>query len=99
MGKILELKWYTKEIKDAKGKMIPKWARSIAVSDDEQVFIPAIMAATQLEVWLCATHDGAECLFDHGHLYVDATWVEKTYPLTNTAIANIRRMISGIATA
>jgi hypothetical protein len=73
-------------------RKFPEWARSAALINDV-VFVPAIIAAGEQEILLCASYDGAEVVVDQGHVYVPAPWVAREFPHAKETAAKIERQV------
>lgn len=74
----MELKFFM--LDEPPGKRVAKWKRAFGVREDGEVFVPAAVAGDELEVMLCAAHDGTPVASAHGHVYVPSMWVEKEFP-------------------
>ena len=74
----------------AKGKC-PKWTRMAGVLEDGRVFVPAIIAATEQKVWLCASFDGVGMLRDGQHNYYPVDWIIKEFPQVREIAEKIER--------
>ena len=68
------LTWYENKIGSQK---TPKWIRTIAVTDDGKIFIPAAIHGNEKAAFMCASFDGIPYIFDNEHLYLPLEWIEK----------------------
>jgi hypothetical protein len=75
-----KIAWY--EFTNAKaGKAPPKWARTLGVTDDGRIFVPAaISGRSDMEVFLCAGYDGTPACYQGKHLFVPLDWLEREFP-------------------
>jgi hypothetical protein len=69
-------------------KKVPKWARSLFVSDGGEIFIPAVLVGSEQEMFLCAGFDGTPLIRESNHLYIPLGWAEKEFP--NRKLPDIR---------
>ena len=63
------------EMENPEGKKIPKWKRSAGFSNESTVFVPAAIAGSENEVYLCAAYDGTQTVTYLNHIYVPAEWL------------------------
>lgn len=68
------------ESENVVGKNFPKWVRSVGISEDGTVFVPAAIAGNEQEVFLCTAYDGAAVATYRNHVFVPATWLAKEFP-------------------
>lgn len=62
-------------------KKLKEWGRtSYYCHETGEVYLPAIAAGNELDVVLCAAHDGVGMITSDGHSYVPASWLAKEYP-------------------
>ena len=57
------------------------------------VFVPAIIAGGEMEVFLCAGYDGTPLVVDKGHVYVPAPWVAREFPRAKETAEKIERQV------
>lgn len=75
----MKITWMT--VRQATKHRSPKWLRTAAVTDDDQVFLPADIAGDARMVMLAAAWDGNVSMLIHlQHVYLPATWLAKEYP-------------------
>jgi hypothetical protein len=74
------MRWIS--VEQPEGKRIPEWARSIGVTEDGRVFVPAAMGGSEQEVFLCLAYDGTECVEYLKHYYVPIDWMASEFPNT-----------------
>ena len=74
------MRWIS--IEQPEGKKILEWARSIGVTDDGRVFVPAALGGSEQEVFLCLAYDGTECFEYLKHYYVPVDWMAAEFPKT-----------------
>ncbi|AZZ76948.1 MULTISPECIES: hypothetical protein [unclassified Pseudomonas] len=74
------MRWIS--IEQAERKKIPEWARSIGITDDGRVFVPAAIGGTEQEVYLCLAYDGTECVQYLKHYFVPVDWMASEFPHT-----------------
>lgn len=86
-----EIIWIVAE-KDST-KRIPKWKRLVAYTPDNRVFVPAIIAGNEQEVFMCACFDGISCLADKGHIYAPTDWMSREFPATKETCAFIESKV------
>lgn len=58
----------------------PQWQRSLLVSEDGTVFMPAAAAGNESTVVARAAYDGIPAAKFHGHLYFPTNWLAREYP-------------------
>ena len=68
----------------------PKWLRSVALTGDGCVFVPAYLAGSERPVFLAALFDGQSALMKCGHIYVPAVWLASQFPDTRELCEKIR---------
>lgn len=73
--------WLETETPSGK-KKLPRWVRSMGISDDGVVFVPAAMAGNEQAVFLCTAYDGTASVTYLNHVFVSSTWLAKEYPDT-----------------
>lgn len=69
-------------------QVIPKWRRTLAVSGDGTVFMPAAVAGDEKKVGLCALYDGVSAAVVHKHLFLPTDWLAREYPVVADICAN-----------
>lgn len=74
-------------------KKIPVWAKTVAVSADGVIYMPAAMAGSENEVMLCAGYDGTEGLIYMEHVYYPTNWMAKEFPKLLKTVQNIEQTI------
>ena len=77
----------------SKAKKVPKWARRAALAPDGTVFIPSVIAGSEMSVFLCASFDGTPVLVDGKHTYYSADWISREFPEAKATAENIRRKV------
>lgn len=70
------------ETENPSGKKMPKWIRSLGISDDGVVFVPAAIGGNEQNVFLCTAYDGASAATYRNHVFVPSTWLSKEFPDT-----------------
>jgi len=87
--------WY--ELPKAQRKRkIKAWMLRCFEDDDGKLYVPAVLAASPMEVMLCASFDGVGMILDgksKDAIYAPADWMEREYPDTSSAIDRIRENI------
>lgn len=73
------LQWFTVEQPKGK-KKLPKWIRSAAISDNGDVFAPAVFCGAEHTMLVCATFDNEPCAMLDGHTFLRTSWMKKEYP-------------------
>lgn len=92
---MMAITWLVNENPEPRFARLPKWQRSAGVADDGAVYVPAIMAASETEVFLCAGFDGADLLRDErGHLFARSDWMVREFPDTAQACRSIERRVA-----
>ena len=66
--------------RDDRKRKAPRWARRAAVSSDGTIFIPFVVAATELEALLCAGYDNTRVLLAGDRAYYPADWMKREFP-------------------
>lgn len=74
------MQWF--EVENPENKKIPKWKRSVGLSEEGVVFVPAAMTGNESEVFLCAGYDGTTVVQYLNHVYVPAGWLAAEFPKT-----------------
>jgi hypothetical protein len=71
----------------------PKWARLAFIEDNGQVFLPAVLLASEMEVLLMLGWDGTPAVNHKGHLYAPSDWMvcEAKDPEVKRVIAKAAR--------
>lgn len=92
-GEPVELTWLV--VQTDKPNRLAKWKRSVGVSPEGKIYVPAVIAGSEMMVLMCAGWDGTELLLlgKPGHLYVPADWMAREFPKTTEAIAKITKMV------
>ena len=70
------------------GPAIPKWKRTLAVSDDGTVYMPAAAAGNENEVGMRASFDGVSAVVISKHLFLPTNWLTREYPDVADICAN-----------
>jgi hypothetical protein len=70
------------------GPAIPKWKRTLAVSDDGTVYMPAAAAGDENAVGMCASYDGVSAVVIQRHLFLPTSWLTREYPEVADICAN-----------
>lgn len=73
---------------------IPMWSRYIYVTDDGDIFAPAILAGNEHSVVMCALFDGTKMVRDNGHVYLPLAWMEKEFPECKKGCDRLRMQVS-----
>ncbi len=81
------------EVDNLPGKNIPKWRRSVGLSSDGVVFVPAAMGGNESEVFLCAGYDGTQVVQYLNHVYVPADWLAAEFKATAEACKIISKSV------
>jgi hypothetical protein len=73
----------------------PKWARLAFMDDGGQIFLPAVLLASEMEVFLMLGWDGTPVLELDGHLYAPSDWMvcEAKDPEAKRIIAKAAREV------
>lgn len=87
--------WMVVEFTLPKAKRLPKWARSVAISPEGKLYVPAALAASEMVVMVTAGYDGTPVMISDDHLFVEADWMEREFPVTGKALAHIRASVAG----
>lgn len=77
-----------------KAARLPKWARSLALSPEGKLYVPAALAASEIVVLIAAGYDGTPVMQTDGHLFVEADWMAREFPKTAAAIEHMRESIA-----
>ena len=64
----MSLHWFVKS--DSRKKKAPKWARSLCISDEGEVFIPSVLLGPEEAVFMMVAFDGVGIVKDRKHLYI-----------------------------
>jgi hypothetical protein len=78
------------------GKQLPKWARSVALNTDGQIYIPAAMAGGENTILLCAIADNVEFIYEFEHIYLPLDYMRKQYPKTRETCDVIERRVGKV---
>ncbi|PHN33537.1 hypothetical protein [Pseudomonas sp. ICMP 561] len=70
------------EIENPEGKKIPKWMRTLGVSEDHSIFVPAAIGGNEMSVSLCTAYDGTAMVTYRNRVFVPSTWMSKEFPDT-----------------
>ncbi len=70
-------------------KKIPKWKRSVGLSNESVVFVPAAIAGNENNVYLCAAYDASQTVRYLNHIYVSADWLAIEFPNTKAVCETI----------
>lgn len=70
-------------------KRLPKWAGTCFRDDAGEIFAPAAIAGSEMEVLLCASYDGTKIIEDHGHIYAPLSWLRREWPKYERIWANV----------
>lgn len=90
--------WY--ELEQIPGtKRLPLWARSIAISVDGTIFLPAVLAGSELAVVLCAFDDRVPVALGRQdrHCYVPSWWLAREYPDLAPTCTRVEQRIRAVA--
>ena len=71
----------------------PKWARSAAIDADGTVWVPAVVAGSEMAVFLCAGYDGTKALVVGKHAYYPSEWVKREFPDARELVEKIERRL------
>jgi hypothetical protein len=77
----------------SKARKVPKWARRAALSSDGTVFIPAVIAGSEMIIFLCAGYDGTRALVVGEHTYYPADWIAREFPKARETAEKIQRNV------
>lgn len=84
------MKWLTIEnSENADDPQFPEWARTVGITDQGLVFVPAGLAGSEDEVAMCMLYDGTESHLYRNHTYVPADWMAAEFPKTIEACKSI----------
>jgi len=73
---------YWMEKDQPEGPKIPKWKRSVGISNEGELYLPAYWGAAEDLVVLDAGNDGANIAYYLNHHFVPASWLSNKYPHT-----------------
>ncbi len=90
MASDTELQWC--EV-PAQGKKVPAWARRAALAPDGTVFVPAVIAGSEMDAVLSAGYDGVTIVKNGDHAYVPAGWLRQEYPIAESLSFKIERHV------
>jgi hypothetical protein len=86
----------------AQRRKMPRWARRAALSHEGVVYLPGLLAASEMEVFLCAGFDRTSVLFDGTHGYYPADWIAREFPraaeAADTASRKVRELFASEGT-
>ena len=68
------------EVENPEGKKIPKWMRTLGISAEQTVFVPAAIGGNELTVSLCTAYDGTAMVTYRNHVFVPSAWLSKEFP-------------------
>ncbi|MBT0624490.1 hypothetical protein KIH32_11280 [Pseudomonas fluorescens] len=68
------------EIESPEGKKIPKWMRTLGISNEQTIFVPAAIGGNELTVSLCTAYDGTSMHTYRNHIFVPSTWLSEEFP-------------------
>jgi hypothetical protein len=72
------LTWFVVSLPD---NDLPEWARTVAVAEDETVFVTAMLGVGgEAAVGLMAIAAGVPVVVNGGHAYLPADWMAGAYP-------------------
>ena len=88
----IKVAWFTSS--NAPGNDLPEWVRSAGVDEDGRVYVPAVLAGGETEVYLSASAAQEPVIIDAGdHLFFRAEWMKRAYPKTARTIKIIERRL------
>ena len=80
------------ERKNQDGEKLPRWQRSIGVSDDGTIFVPAASAGgSENTVFFCASNDSVQVVTYLKHIYVPSSLLSLEYPEIKETCENIEK--------
>jgi hypothetical protein len=80
MNNTIKGDWMTVNPPDKKGKRVPIWARSLFVSTERKVYLPAALFGNENAIFFCVSFDGdSGVIYSKNHLYVQWDWLKKEY--------------------
>lgn len=65
------------------GRDLRDWQRAYGVDENNEFYVPAVIAGDEHQVMLCATSDGISVCRYKKHLYVPLTWAKRAFPEAN----------------
>lgn len=68
------------EIENPEGKKIPKWIRTLGISTEQTIFVPAAIGGNEMTVSLCTAYDGTAMVTYRNHVFVPSAWLSKEFP-------------------
>jgi hypothetical protein len=76
-------------------RRLPKWKRSLFISEDGVIYAPAAVAGGEMEVFLCAGYDGTKVLQDNeNHTYYPLEWLKREFPKARGTCETIERRLN-----
>ena len=58
----------------------PKWKRTVGVSDDGDIFVPAAFYGHEAALFLCTSSDGEPVCYCMKHLFIRTDWLKREMP-------------------
>lgn len=68
-------------VRSAHGTKSPVWKRSIAISREGIVFVPAVIAGKEKDVSISTLFDRTPVLLCFDHVYVPVAWMVEHFPM------------------
>lgn len=68
-------------VRSSHGAKSPAWKRSIAISREGIVFVPAVIAGKEKDVSLSTLFDHTPVLLCFDHVYVPVAWMVEHFPV------------------
>lgn len=93
MDQPLTVDWLIVEQKP--GRRVPAWMRTVAVDPTGDIWVPAVASGRgEMEVSLCAGHDGTLAILNGEHAYYPIGWIEREFLDAHDVCALIRRKVA-----
>lgn len=73
------MQWF--EVENPASKL-PKWKCTVGLSGSGAIFVPAAIAGSESNVFLCTYYDGTPSAQHLNHIYVPADWLSREFPET-----------------
>jgi hypothetical protein len=70
-------------------RRVKSWMLQAALDSDGTVWVPHVVAGSEMEVFLCASYDGTPVLMSEGHAYYPADWVAREFAIAADTVRNI----------
>jgi hypothetical protein len=76
-----------------RGKKPPDWVCTAGIDDQNEVWIPAVAAGSELEVVLVAGYDGTSLMEFKGHVFAPCSWLRREFKTTAQVCDKVTRRV------